>query len=90
MKLVLNDVRQEAAKRASESHSGKHEANSLRLGELRVPRADVVRQPGQHTGLFLMASSERESDVDMDQRNHNSPQPLPETHAPCMTEEEAR
>ena len=47
MKLVLNDVRQEAAKRASESYSGKHEADSLRLGELRVPRAEIVRQTGE-------------------------------------------
>ena len=58
MKLVLNDVRQEAAKGASESYSGKHEANSLRLGELRVPRAEIVRQTGEQTGLFMTASSE--------------------------------
>ena len=90
MHLVLNNVGQEAAKCTSESHAGIHETDSLSLGELRVPCADIVRQPGQHTGLFVMASSERESDVDMDQRNHNSPQPLPETHAPCVTEEEAR
>ena len=90
MHLILNNVGQKAAKRASESHPGIHETDSLGLGELGVPRADIVRQPGQHTGLFVTASSERESDVDVDQRNHNSPQPLPGTHAPCMTEEGAR
>ena len=61
MQLVLDDVRRGAAKRASESHPGKHETDPLGLGELRVPRAEIVGQPGQQTGLFVTTSSEKQT-----------------------------